>query len=81
MTGRTDEMARLCTVLSRADERGSGLLARMADRNVSADEAAELCGVGWGVLPVDASLPWDWIEGWMPKGALARCHKAALARA
>jgi radical SAM superfamily enzyme YgiQ (UPF0313 family) len=80
-TGRTDEMARLCTVLSRADERGSGLLARMADRNVSADEAAELCGVGWGALPVDASLPWDWIEGWMSKDALARCHKAALARA
>lgn len=61
LTGRTDDVAKVCTVLSRADRRGADLLDAMADAIVSPERAAEIGGIGWAPLDPDVPLPWDFI--------------------
>lgn len=78
LKGRTDEVARLCAVLSRADERGADLIAAMADRRVSAKEAQSIAGATWGEIPLDSPLPWDFVRQWQPKEVLAKAHGAMM---
>jgi hypothetical protein len=73
-TGRTDDVARLCTVLARADARAVDVLARIPD--VSADDAAQIAGTGYGAIDPDAPLPWDWIDHAYPRPVLRRGHDA-----
>jgi len=56
--GRTDRMARLCTVLARSDHRAIAALSTRAD----ADRAAAICGIDWRSLDPDVPLPWRFIE-------------------
>lgn len=71
--GRTDGMAKLCTVLARAGRRGADVL----DAGIATPEhAAELAGVGWGELDPDAPLPWDWIEHHYPRSVLRKGFEA-----
>lgn len=60
--GRSDEMALLCSVLARSDERGALLLERMADGYVSADTAESITGAQYREIDVHSQLPWDFID-------------------
>lgn len=71
-TGRTDDVARLCTVLSRSDRRGADLLEAIDSEAVDTADAARIAGVGWGELDPDAPLPWDFIDHWTPRDRLRR---------
>jgi radical SAM superfamily enzyme YgiQ (UPF0313 family) len=62
LTGRTDEVALVCTVLSRSDRRGADLLDSLADGRVTPERAAQIAGVGWGPLDPSTPLPWNFIE-------------------
>jgi hypothetical protein len=62
LTGRTDDVALVCSVLARADRRGADLLDAIADGRVTPEHAAQIAGVGWGPLDPDEPLPWDFIE-------------------
>jgi hypothetical protein len=72
VVGRTDQMARLCTLISRADERAVDLFDALARRRVGLDEARAITGGTWDELPVDVALPWDFIVTWRSKEFLAR---------
>lgn len=78
--GRTDEVARLCTMLARADGRAVDVLAALGERRVTAEDAGALAGVGWGPLDPDAPLPWDWIEHYYPRSILRRAYDVAMRR-
>lgn len=80
LTGRTDAMALVCTILARADRRGADLLEALADRRVEADEAAQIAGVSCGPLDPDAPLPWDFIESSHPKATLRRAYDVMMRR-
>lgn len=79
-TGRTDRMARLCTVLSRADERGADLLEALEQRGVSPDEAAEITGSTYGPLDPDAPLPWSFVQTHMEPATLRRAYDVMMKR-
>jgi radical SAM superfamily enzyme YgiQ (UPF0313 family) len=78
--GRTDEMALVCSVLARADERGADLLEAMEERRVSADEAARIAGVGYGALDPDAPLPWDFVQQHFDRATLRRAYDVMMRR-
>lgn len=78
--GRTDDMALVCSVLARSDERGADLLEHMSERRVTPDEAAEIAGVGHGALDPDAPLPWDFIQQHYPKETLRRAYDVMISR-
>lgn len=78
--GRGDEMARVCTVLARADERGADLLEALALRQVAPDEAAAIAGVGYGALNPDAPLPWDFVQQHYDRATLRRAYDVMTRR-
>lgn len=80
LVGRTDDMARICTILARSDARGAALLEELAVRKVAVQEAAEIAGVGDGSLDPDAPLPWDFIATSYPRATLRRAHDVMMRR-
>jgi hypothetical protein len=73
--GRTDGMAKLCTLLSRADERGADLIEAVADETrVRPDQGARITGATWGAIDPDAPLPWDFVERPHGKAVLRRAY-------
>lgn len=80
VSGRTDTMARMCTVLSRADERGADLLEAIAARDVSPDEAEAICGIGYGELDTDAPMPWEFVRGQYSMEQLRKAYRVVLSR-
>lgn len=55
-TGRTNDMARLCTVLGRADERAVDVFEL---QRPSVDDAMAATGATWQTLDPNEPLPWD----------------------
>ena len=80
VAGRTDDVAKICTLLARCDERGADLLCMMRARHVTPAEAAQTVGTTWGALPVDAPLPWDFIVTPYQKSTLERAFAAFCRR-
>jgi hypothetical protein len=80
LVGRGDAMARLTTVLSRADARGADLLEAIAARQVSTDEAARMAGSGYGALDPDAPLPWDFVRQHFDRPTLRRAYDVMMRR-
>lgn len=80
LVGRTDDVALVCTILSRADRRGADLLTALGAGRVSARDAERIAGVGSGPLDPDAPLPWDWIETRYPRAVLRRAYGVMLRR-
>lgn len=78
--GRTDDVAKICTVLTRSDQRGADLLEAVGAGLVEPERAAEIAGVGWGELDPDLPLPWDFVETHVPAGALRRARDVYLRR-
>lgn len=78
--GRTNDVALVCTSLSRADERGADLLEASAERKLTPREAAEISGSTFGELDLDAPLPWDFVRQWQPKETLRRAHEVMRKR-
>ncbi len=77
--GRSNEMAQICTILSRSDERGIDLLEALGGpRMVTVAEAERICGVTAGPLPVDAPLPWDFIDSYFPRSTLECAHRCTM---
>ena len=80
LTGRTDDVARVCTILSRSDTRGADLLDAMADRRVTSDEARAITGATDGALDPDAPLPWDFIRQHYGRDKLRRAYDVMMRR-
>lgn len=80
MTGRTGDMALVCTILSRSDEHGADLLESLADGPVSPERAAKLVGVGHGALDPDVPLPWDFIESTYGRDVLRKAYAVMMSR-
>lgn len=80
LVGRTDDMAQLCTILARSDERGADLLEAVAAGRVTIPEAEQITGTTAGALDVEASLPWDFIAQWQPKPVLQRAYRVMMER-
>lgn len=78
--GRTDEMALICSVLARSDERGADLLEAMADAHVSVDDAERITGATTRALDPDAPLPWEFIRTWQPRETLRRAYDVMMSR-
>lgn len=80
VTGRSDRMSHLCAILARSDERGARLIDAHAEREVSVEEAEAMTGSTLGAIPVDANLPWEFIETSMPKETLRKAYGVMMAR-
>lgn len=80
VTGRTDDLARLCTILSRSDERGADLMEAYAADRLSIADARRITGATDGPMDPDATLPWDFVKQWQPKSVLRQAHDAMLRR-
>lgn len=80
ISGRTDEVALLCSVLARADERGADLLAELAQRQVSPREAEAITGATLGALDIDAPLAWDFVRTQHGPEVLRRAYDAMARR-
>jgi len=78
--GRTDDVAKVCTVLARSDRRGVDLLEALGERRVTPDVAAEIAGVGYGELDPDAPLPWDWIAHAYSRRTLRKAYDVMMNR-
>lgn len=78
--GRSDEMAALCAILGRADDRGADLIEAMGRGRVSVPEAERIAGQTAGVLPLDTALPWDFVETGYGPAALRRAHQVMMDR-
>lgn len=77
--GRSNDMARVCTILSRSSERGIDLLEALGGpKLVTSHEAEQICGVGSVELPVDAELPWDFVQGPHSAADLRRVHDRVM---
>jgi radical SAM superfamily enzyme YgiQ (UPF0313 family) len=71
--GRTNDMAKICTILSRADERGAVLLEALGGpKIVTVEEAERICGTSFGELDPTSPLPWDFIDSDFPRPILER---------
>lgn len=79
-TGRTDDMAAICTILARSDERGADLLEALAERRVAPAEAESITGARRGALDPDAPLPWAFIQQHYPPDTLRRAYNVMLER-
>jgi len=80
LVGRTDEMAKVCTILSRADERGADLLEAMADGKVTVERAEAITGRGCGQIDPDSPLPWDFIHQHYGRDVLRRAYDVMMRR-
>ena len=80
LNGRTDDMARVCTVLSRADERGALLLEALADGPVPLRQAEAIACSTAGTLDPDGPLPWDFVRQHYPRETLRRAYDAMMRR-
>ena len=78
--GRTDAMAQVCTILSRADERGAALLEALAQGPVSPAAAELIAGVGPGQLNPDDWLPWDFIDATYGRDVLRKAYEVMMGR-
>lgn len=78
--GRTDDVARVCASLARADTRGSDLIEEAGRRRVTPGEAEAITGMTSGPLDPDAPLPWDFIRHHYDRDALRRAHAAMMRR-
>lgn len=78
--GRTDAMAKVCTVLSRSSGEGALRLLAALRSKVTPEEAASLAGIGHGPLELDAALPWDFIDGAYSRQQLRRAYDVCVAR-
>jgi hypothetical protein len=59
-TGRTDTMAKICTVITRSSgERSLALLKALKSDKLSADQAADVAGVSYGEIPPGSPMPWE----------------------
>jgi len=77
--GRSDNMALLCSVLARSDERGADLLEALAAGAVSVENAEKITGATCGPIALDASLPWDFVRSPL-SGSLRRAHEVFTRR-
>lgn len=81
LVGRTNEMAKLCTMLSRSDARGVDLIEAMGgEKMITPPEAERVLGVGFGQLPIDAPLPWDFIDAPYTPEQLRRAYSVMMRR-
>lgn len=80
ISGRTDDVALICSVLARADERGADLLEAMATRKVSPRDAEQITGTTMGAIDPDAPLPWDFVHQWQPKATLRKAYDVMMER-
>jgi hypothetical protein len=75
-TGRTDDMARVCTILARSDARGADLIEAAQTCLVSPDVAERITGSTSGELDPDAPLPWDFVVHHYGRDVLRRAYAA-----
>lgn len=80
ITGRTDSMALICSVLARSDERGADLLEAIDSGPVSPHDAERIAGVGFGALDPDGPLPWDFVDHAFNKRALRAAYGVIVRR-
>ena len=80
LQGRTDHMAALCTILTRADERGADLIEAMGAGRVRPAEAERMTGSTAGVLDPDLPLPWDFIDRPYPPHVVRRAYDVMMER-
>lgn len=80
LAGRSDDVAKICTVLARADRRGVDLLDAIGVRRVTPNEAAKIAGSCYLSIDPDVSLPWDWIRHTYPKSVLRRGYESVIRR-
>ena len=80
LVGRTDDMARICTVLARSDARGAALLDRLSDGPVLVDDAIAITGSTDRALNPDDPLPWDFIATGYPRATLRRAYDVMMRR-
>lgn len=80
VTGRTDDMARVCSVLARSDERGAALLEALAAGRVTVQDAERITGTTEGALDPDAPLPWDFVRTTHDKSVLRRAYDVMQSR-
>jgi hypothetical protein len=78
--GRTDAMARVCTVLARSSGDGALRLISALRSRVTPEQAQALAGIGFGALDVQSDLPWDFIDGAYSKAQLRRAFDVVVSR-
>jgi len=78
--GRTDSMAKVCTVLSRSSGEGALRLLASLRTKVTPEQAEDIAGVGFGPLELEAPLPWDFIDGAYTRAQLRRAFDVCVAR-
>ena len=78
--GRTDEMALVCTVLSRSDRRGADLLDALAAGPVTPDQAVKIAGIGYGTIDPGAPLSWDFVKQFYGKDVLRKAYDVMMSR-
>jgi hypothetical protein len=77
--GRTDAMARLCTVLARSGPEAVGVLEMLAGGMVDPAVAVGVCGVGWGPLDPGGDVPWRRVVDDGLWGRLVRSYRNGIA--
>lgn len=80
LNGRTDDMAKVCTVLSRSDARGVRLLEALGRGKVAPADAVALTGTTYGPIPTDAPLPWECVATKHPRETLLRAYDVMMRR-
>jgi len=78
--GRSDRMAAICTILSRAGPSAVALLDALGSGDVSPRDACALAETSFGALDLDEPLPWGWISYSTAESILRKAHGVAMRR-
>jgi radical SAM superfamily enzyme YgiQ (UPF0313 family) len=80
IAGRGDEMALMCSILARSDERGVGLMEAYADGVLTPELARAISGTHERELSVSDKLPWDFVQHATPRRILERAYNVMVSR-
>jgi len=76
--GRLDRKNLLTTLLARAGRNGWRLIEAESKRRVEPAEAEALLGTTWLSMPDDSVFPWEFVEGYYPKGKLLTAYQKMM---